>query len=151
MIIDARDEMSVNLINSVSDPIFSDNERGYETGMDGGTNVATYINTWANLNTTQGEPVLWEHYGRKYGREIYFDKNSMFASRRDLDHVVLIGYYKVILPEVSGGGDLEAEDAEAGAAEEWYNLQGIRVNADNMLPGLYIRKRGNTTSKVLVK
>ncbi len=34
---------------------------------------------------------------------------------------------------------------------EYYNLQGTSVSADNLTPGLYIVRRGNKTSKVIVK
>ena len=48
-----------------------------------------------------------------------------------------------------GVTDLEAADAYA--AVEYYNLQGIRIDAENMTPGLYIRRQGRTTAKVLVR
>ena len=44
------------------------------------------------------------------------------------------------------------EDVEAETAEpEYYNLQGIRVAADNLTPGIYIRRIGSKTDKILVK
>lgn len=41
--------------------------------------------------------------------------------------------------------------SEADALEEVYNLQGIRVDSENLVPGLYIVRRGKECSKVLVK
>lgn len=41
-------------------------------------------------------------------------------------------------------------DANAGEAV-YYNLQGVRVPADGLTPGLYIRRQGRTAEKVLVK
>ena len=37
------------------------------------------------------------------------------------------------------------------APVEYYNLQGIRVNADQLVPGIYVVRQGNRTAKVLVK
>ena len=34
---------------------------------------------------------------------------------------------------------------------EFFNLQGIRVPAENLIPGIYIRRQGSETVKVLVK
>ncbi len=44
---------------------------------------------------------------------------------------------------------ISAEDADADA--EYYNLQGIRVDADNLTNGIYIRRQGNKATKVFVK
>lgn len=47
---------------------------------------------------------------------------------------------------------IEGIDADnSNAPVEYYNLQGIRVNADNMPAGIYIRRQGTAVSKVLVK
>lgn len=37
------------------------------------------------------------------------------------------------------------------AGAEFFNLQGVRVDSDNIVPGVYIMRRGNETVKVLVK
>ncbi len=39
----------------------------------------------------------------------------------------------------------------SNAPVEFYNLQGVRVNADNLTPGIYVRRQGSQVSKVLVK
>ncbi len=44
---------------------------------------------------------------------------------------------------------IESIDADNDAPVEYYDLRGIRVNGD--APGLYIRRQGNKTTKVLVK
>lgn len=44
--------------------------------------------------------------------------------------------------------DIESDD---NAPAEYYNLNGVRVNSDNMTPGIYICRKGAKVSKVLVK
>lgn len=39
----------------------------------------------------------------------------------------------------------------ANAPVEYYNLQGIRVNGDNLTPGIYIRRQGTEVTKVYVR
>ncbi|MDE6048688.1 MAG: calycin-like domain-containing protein, partial [Paramuribaculum sp.] len=34
---------------------------------------------------------------------------------------------------------------------EYYNLKGVRVNGENLAPGIYIRRSGNKSEKILVK
>lgn len=41
--------------------------------------------------------------------------------------------------------DIEAEEADA----EYYDLNGLRVNANNLTKGIYIVKKGNTVTKVI--
>lgn len=48
---------------------------------------------------------------------------------------------------LSGVEAVVAEDADA--AVEYFNLQGVRVNAEQ--PGLYIRRQGNKVSKVVIR
>lgn len=42
---------------------------------------------------------------------------------------------------------VEEEECEV----EYYNLQGVRVSTDNITPGIYIKRQGTKTSKVLVR
>lgn len=48
---------------------------------------------------------------------------------------------------ISAVSNIAADDENAPA--EYYNLQGVRVN--NPAPGIYIVRRGNKVSKVLVR
>lgn len=49
---------------------------------------------------------------------------------------------------VSGIGNITVD---ADMPVEYYNLQGIRVAADKLTPGIYIRRQGNKVTKVLVR
>lgn len=43
------------------------------------------------------------------------------------------------------------ENDTTGTASEYYDLRGVRVNPDNLRPGIYIRRCGNKTEKILIK
>ncbi len=60
-----------------------------------------------------------------------------------------IEYCEVTVTDLSGIEDIEADDCNAPA--EYYNLNGVRVNADNLTPGLYIKRQSGKAAKVLVK
>ncbi len=49
----------------------------------------------------------------------------------------------------TGISDVEVEYNEAPA--EYYNLQGIKVKAENIVPGIYIVRRGNKVTKELIR
>lgn len=45
----------------------------------------------------------------------------------------------------------DAEMEETEAEVEWYTIQGVRVSGDNLTPGIYIRRQGSMTSKIMVR
>lgn len=52
-------------------------------------------------------------------------------------------------PDTEGVNDIECEVVDAPV--NFYNLQGIEVDSLNLAPGIYIRRQGNSASKILVK
>ena len=57
----------------------------------------------------------------------------------------------IIKGQGSGVENVVVEDSDANAPVEYYNLQGIKVNADNLTPGIYVKVQGKTATKLLVK
>ena len=57
--------------------------------------------------------------------------------------------YEISDMTVSGIEDIKTYKSSEHA--EYYNLQGIKVNGDNLTPGLYIKRQGNKSSKILIK
>ena len=47
--------------------------------------------------------------------------------------------------------EITMDSIDPNAPVEYYNLQGIKVNARSLIPGLYIRHQGSKSDKVLVK
>lgn len=46
---------------------------------------------------------------------------------------------------------LPTADAEADGPEMWYNLQGISVDANTTVPGIYLVRKGTVTRKIIVR
>ncbi len=59
--------------------------------------------------------------------------------------------YDVTDTNVTSVVDIQFEITTPMAPIEYYNLYGIKVDANNLTPGLYITRQGNKTSKVLIK
>ncbi|MCH5346866.1 MAG: hypothetical protein J1E63_07130 [Muribaculaceae bacterium] len=70
-------------------------------------------------------------------------------ARKDDGTIHSENYLAVNDGKVTGVSNIEVDGVNA-AAVEFYNLQGIRVN-DTATPGIYIRRQGNSTTKVIVK
>lgn len=61
-----------------------------------------------------------------------------------------IDYFTVAYDDVNTGvEDIVGEDGDAPV--EYYNLGGVRVSGDNLVPGLYIVRQGKTVTKRLIK
>lgn len=56
---------------------------------------------------------------------------------------------EAVVDDSSAITDINVDNANAPV--EYFNLQGIRVNADQLIPGIYVVRQGNKTSKVLVR
>ena len=57
-----------------------------------------------------------------------------------------------IINGLSGVENIEIEGFDANdAPAEYFNLQGIRVAADQLTPGFYIERRGNSARKIMVR
>ncbi len=81
-----------------------------------------------------GAGLFGEYQGKSYGQEFYMVEYIIFDS--------------VFSGEDAGIANVVVDNNE-NAPVEYFNLQGVRV--DNPAAGLYIRRQGNKTTKVLVK
>lgn len=150
--IDARDPNKVNL---VADAFFGSLPyRGFNTGVSlnldpdtNGYNGYHYINTMGNFNNSSDN----NEYGKKEGDYIKFDRNSLVTTW-DKGGFYYAKSLTIKLPHVDDDAvDGVESDADASAPVQWYNLQGVRVDIDNVPSGVYIRRQGNAASKVAVR
>jgi hypothetical protein len=112
---------------------------------------AAWTNSW-----TQGptEPVVlgvkddYSIFTAWTGQELWLDWNGDGSTW-------YVGYYDgygdALLTKVDEGGVNDITVDNSNAPVEFFNLNGVRLNGDNLAPGLYIRRQGTQASKVVVK
>lgn len=105
-------------------------------------------------------------YSTGYSKEeIIADMESENKTYIENENIIIIpspvvvyngnGYYvepaSINLPDDFKFGAVNSLDIDKNATLEYYNLNGVRINGDNLVPGLYIRREGEKVSKVVVK
>jgi hypothetical protein len=63
----------------------------------------------------------------------------------------LVGYSQNTLTKVADNAVDGIEVDDENAPVEYYNFSGMKVNGNNMAPGMYIKRQGSKTTKILVK
>lgn len=81
-------------------------------------------------------------------------KTFLYASEPSTVTLTAIGPTRYIIVDVEYVANtaiegIESDDNDAPA--EYFNLQGVRVNGDNLSKGIYIIRKGSKTSKIFVK
>ena len=81
----------------------------------------------------------------------------------DADHIVVAPNKVRFYLFVPGNGICAYEICDTSMSEiddittdnnapiEFYNLQGVKVNANHLSSGIYIKKQGNKTTKILIR
>ena len=82
-----------------------------------------------------------------FGTIIAHDK----AAAKDLFKYESVRFYCKENVAVDNAGVAEIVIDDESAPVEFYNLNGVRVNSDNLVPGLYIRRQGAKASKIIVR
>lgn len=82
-----------------------------------------------------------------FGTIIAHDK----AAAKDLFKYASVRFYCKENVAVDNAGVAEIVIDDENAPVEFYNLNGVRVNSDNLVPGLYIRRQGAKASKIIVR
>ena len=80
-----------------------------------------------------------------FGTIIAHDK----AAAKDLFKYESVRFYCKENVAVDNAGVAEIVIDDENAPVEFYNLNGVRVNSDNLVPGLYIRRQGNVSTKIM--
>ena len=82
-----------------------------------------------------------------FGTIIAHDK----AAAKDLFKYESVRFYCKENVAVDNAGVAEIVIDDENAPVELYNLNGVRINSDNLVPGLYIRRQGAKASKIIVR
>ncbi len=94
--------------------------------------------------------LAWDAAGNLYGANASTEYVRGYAIPRTEPFVTkAASKYAFVVEDTQGLEDIEIENAEEPVY--FYNLQGIQVDADNLIPGIYIKVQGKTSTKVLVK
>lgn len=133
----------------------------YDLEFEGNTPVLTIKYTIPEPSTAE-TPAAGN--GSQFMQLVFDNANNLHVFNRDgggYRMFVLPGESKATTPAkadsfitVEPGNQTGADDVwveDFVAAPEFYNLQGIRVSADNLTPGIYIRRQGNKSEKVRVR
>lgn len=87
---------------------------------------------------------LYAWHRSDFGLRVYAIKNSA--------PVALTAAHKdSVLSNLSGVEEISVDAITPNAPVEYFNLNGVKVNGDNIVPGVYIRRQGNVTTKVIIK
>ena len=97
------------------------------------------ITTAASRAASVGKATLTDYKGQTVQIGLLYPGGEEWQ----VNNLTLSSRIRTAIDEVS------VEDTNAPAV--YYNLQGMRVNAESLTPGIYVRVQGKTTTKVLVK
>lgn len=129
-------------------------------GQAGGGTDFMHQHVGRAVNSAWGEPV--EFVGDDYSYECEFVVKSNW-NRENLQVVATVGNYNESNPldcEVENTFGVRYADflttgvnsVVAGCGEaEYYTLSGVKVSADSLVPGIYVRRQGGVSEKVVVK
>lgn len=91
------------------------------------------------------------------GKEFTFRNNftieSIPAGKYDIEAVISAYNSTIQIQPIANLGVSAINEiaADNNATAKYFNLQGVSVDADNLTPGIYVRRQGNTVTKVIVK
>lgn len=121
-------------------------------------------NTFGNPNLTMWELINSELPRGKFNpstRELTFDRGAiliMFPTARPDTWYECNrnGHFRLVLPEAmtipaDQSAGITSVEADAVGEAEYYRLDGTRADSSQLLPGIYIRRQGNTSEKVVIR
>ncbi len=126
-------------VNGIDVDKFDSNTYAYKTGM-----------------PDSAEDISFEVMGRSAKAALNFDKESMKATitvtNVDADVDGLKEHVYTINFENGSTSAIEAVEVDnSDAPVEYFNVNGVKVHGNELAPGLYIRRQGTKTTKVVVK
>ncbi len=132
------DERYVPLENATITAYNEENDVMYTTtsGEDGSYSLAIYQSDLDYEYSAQHSDVL-----DSFGKQIIVVLDSVDLTSDDNDFVFI----------ATSGVKSIINDSLYDGVEQFYNLNGVRISRENLAPGMYIRRIGNTVQKVIVK
>lgn len=104
--------------------------------------------SWASSWTVNPADGAWS--GKKWTAPADTKLNLVSMTMGAASRIATVNVVYIEDPDaVAGIENIDVDNSNAPV--EYYNLQGIRISADNLTPGIYIRRQGSDVVKVLVK
>ena len=119
--------------------------------------VAAALTTEAHETAIEGliRDVSWDVDKRDDNPNSVLDFGTIIAhdkaAAKDLFKYESVRFYCKENVAVDNAGVAEIVIDDENAPVEFYNLNGVRINSDNLVPGLYIRRQGAKASKIIVR
>lgn len=117
-----------------------------------GTNQINYI----KYIDAAGEHVLYHIDGSgtlEVAPEYSDDAEAWYTPSKSIGAVIMGGLddYNILVDFSGDGSGINGVELDAAnGVVEYYNLQGVKVAAENLAPGFYIARQGNKAVKVLI-
>ncbi|MDE6396395.1 MAG: hypothetical protein K2K84_03910, partial [Muribaculaceae bacterium] len=87
---------------------------------------------------------LYAWHRSNFGLRVYAVKNAAPVA-------LTAAPKKLVLSSQTGVEDIVSDKADVNAPAEYFNLNGVRVDGNNLVPGIYVRRQGSVSTKVIVK
>ena len=84
-------------------------------------------------------------------KSLAFALGDAVASGYKIDVPKMAAYYEHFKSLGTGVESVVVEDDDANCAPAYFDLQGRKVNADELVPGVYVVRQGNKTYKKIIK
>lgn len=96
--------------------------------------------TQATITEGDGDTDLHEFQVPSAGKVTYYGYHTATGTK---------GVERTVTADIPTGVEGVAADAAADAV--YFNLQGVKVDSENLVPGIYVRRAGDKAEKVVVK
>lgn len=118
-----------------------------------GTAAATNFNALdvtATTNLGEGQEGTWDKETKTWTAPNGIVNNVVFTVTANARMCGITAVYVADPNATAAGIEGIAAENNADAPVEYYNLQGVRVNGENLSNGIYIRRQGSDVSKVYI-
>lgn len=119
--------------------------RVFQSGFLGTVVAKKTVPVYVSAGRTATETVLLSLPKAVAGQRYYV---VAVVNNAGKEEYVTAGNVYFTIGDTSGITDIEAD---GNAPVEYFNIQGMPVNADNLTPGIYIRRQGGNVTKIRIR
>lgn len=110
----------------------------------------TYTYSWTNIQDLENTgDVTCHKIGQPLGQKVTAKVRQNVSTEMLIHGIRILQYTDNGHPFTPGSGVSGIEADDANAPVEFFNMQGVKVSGNE--PGMYIRRQGSKTAKVIVK